>query len=100
MVAHTFPGNVRELENMVAAAVLLEKTKVLSLGAMQHLLPYEGPERRKHYELLTLAELERRHIQKILEITGGNRPKAAKILGINVSTIYRKLEKFKLDANN
>lgn len=99
MMAHNFPGNVRELENMIAAAVLLEKTKILSLGSMQHLLPYEGPERRRHYELLTLAELERRHIRKILEITGGNRPKAAKILGINVSTIYRKLEKFNLDAN-
>ena len=100
MAAHSFPGNVRELENMVAAAVLLEKTKTLTLGSMQHLLPYDGPERRKHYELLTLAELEKRHIQKILEITNGNRPKAAKILGINVSTIYRKLEKYKLDAKN
>jgi transcriptional regulator with PAS, ATPase and Fis domain len=98
--AHTFPGNVREMENMVAAAVLLEKTNSLTLSSMQHLLPYDGPERRKHYELLTLAELEKRHIQKILEITGGNRPKAAKILGINVSTIYRKLEKYKLDAKN
>ena len=100
MAAHSFPGNVRELENMVAAAVLLEKTNSLTLGSMQHLLPYDGPERRKHYELLTLAELEKRHIQKILEITNGNRPKAAKILGINVSTIYRKLEKYKLDAKN
>jgi DNA-binding NtrC family response regulator len=98
--AHTFPGNVREMENMVAAAVLLEKTNSLTLSSMQHLLPYDGPERRKHYELLTLAELEKRHIQKILEITGGNRPKAAKILGINVSTIYRKLEKYKLNAKN
>ena len=100
MTAHTFPGNVRELENMVAAAVLLEKTNLLTLGSMQHLLPYDGPERRKHYELMTLAEVEKRHIQKILEVTGGNRPKAAKILGINVSTIYRKLEKYKLDAIN
>lgn len=100
LVAHSYPGNVRELENMVAAAVLLEKSKRLTLSAMRHLLPYEGPERRRHYELLTLAELEKRHIQKVLEITGGNRPRAAKILGINVSTIYRKLEKYKPGLNN
>ncbi len=97
LLAHRFPGNVRELEHMVAAAVLLEKSDVLTLRAMEHLLPYQGPERRKNYELMTLAELEKRHIRRVLDITGGNRPKAAKILGINVSTIYRKLEKYKLE---
>jgi DNA-binding NtrC family response regulator len=81
---------------MIAAAVLLEKGKYLSLASARSLLPYEGPERRRHIELLTLDELERRHIERVLEVTGGNRPKAAKILGINVSTIYRKLEKFNL----
>lgn len=97
LLRYAFPGNVRELENMIAAAVLLEKGRTLSLDSARTLLPYEGPERRKAYELLTLEEVERRHIQRVLEITGGNRPKAAKILGINVSTIYRKLEKYNLD---
>jgi DNA-binding NtrC family response regulator len=96
LLAYPFPGNVRELENVIAAAVLLEKDKHLSLASARALLPYEGPERRRHVELLTLDELERRHIERVLEATGGNRPKAAKILGINVSTIYRKLEKFNL----
>jgi two-component system NtrC family response regulator len=48
-------------------------------------------------ELLTLEELEKRHIERVLEITGGNRPKAAEILGINVSTVYRKLEKYNIE---
>jgi DNA-binding NtrC family response regulator len=96
LLDYAFPGNVRELENMIAAAVLLEKGKRLSLDSARTLLPYEGPERRKHVELLTLEELERRHIERVLEATGGNRPRAAKILGINVSTIYRKLEKLNL----
>jgi DNA-binding NtrC family response regulator len=96
LLAYAYPGNVRELENMIAAAVLLEKTKYLSLAAARSLLPYEGPERRRHVDLLTLEELERRHIERVLEVTGGNRPKAARILGINVSTIYRKLEKYNL----
>ena len=96
LLNHPFPGNVRELENMMAAAVLLEKGKTLTLTAARSLLPYEGPERRRSVELLTLEELERRHIERVLEVTGGNRPRAAKILGINVSTIYRKLEKLNL----
>ena len=96
LLNHPFPGNVRELENMMAAAVLLEKGKTLTLTAARSLLPYEGPERRRSVELLTLEELERRHIERVLEVTCGNRPRAAKILGINVSTIYRKLEKLNL----
>jgi DNA-binding NtrC family response regulator len=96
----SFPGNVRELENMIAAAVLLEKGKTLTLASARNLLPYTGPERRKTVELLTLDELERRHINRVLEVTGGNRPKAAKILGVNVTTVYRKIEKYNIAEKN
>lgn len=94
-----FLGNVRELENIIAGAVLLERSKTLTLASARSLLPYTGPERRKNVELLTLDELEKRHIKRVLEVTGGNRPKAAKILGINVSTVYRKIEKYNLSEN-
>jgi len=94
-----FLGNVRELENMIAGAVLLEQSRTLTLASARNLLPYNGPERRKNVELLTLDELERRHIRRVLEVTGGNRPKAAKILGVNVTTVYRKLEKYNITDN-
>ena len=97
LMQYSYPGNVRELENIIAAAVLLEKSNTLTLSATLNLLPYEGPERRKNVELLTLEELEKRHIEKVLRITAGNRPKAAKILGVNVSTVYRKIEKYNLE---
>jgi DNA-binding NtrC family response regulator len=96
LLLSTFLGNVRELENIIAGAVLLERGKTLTLAAARNLLPYHGPERRRNVEMLTLDELERRHIKSVLEVTDGNRPKAAKILGINVSTVYRKLEKYNL----
>jgi transcriptional regulator with PAS, ATPase and Fis domain len=99
LLQSSFLGNVRELENIIAGAVLLERGKTLTLASACNLLPYNGPERRKNVELLTLDELERRHIKRVLEVTGGNRPKAAKILGINVSTVYRKLEKYNLAEN-
>ena len=97
LMQYSFPGNVRELENIIAAAVLLEKSSLLTLAATLNVLPYDGPERRKNVELLSLEELEKRHIKKVLTITGGNRPKAAKILGVNVSTVYRKIEKYNLE---
>jgi DNA-binding NtrC family response regulator len=100
LMQYSFLGNVRELENIIAAAVLQEKSKILTLASTLNLLPYEGPERRKHVELLTLENLEKRHILKVLDVTGGNRPKAAKILGVNISTVYRKIEKYNLDRQN
>ena len=96
LMQYSYPGNVRELENIIAAAVLQEKGETITLASTLNLLPYEGPERRRHVELLTLEELEKRHIEKVLEIAGGNRLKAAKILGVNVSTVYRKIEKYDL----
>jgi DNA-binding NtrC family response regulator len=96
LLQSSFLGNVRELENIIAGAVLLEQGDTLTLAAARSLLPYTGPERRKNVELLTLNELEKRHIKRVLEVTGGSRSKAAKILGINLSTVYRKLEKLNL----
>ncbi|RPJ74687.1 MAG: sigma-54-dependent Fis family transcriptional regulator, partial [Desulfobacteraceae bacterium] len=78
----------------------IENLRIVEVDAARNLLPYEGPERRRNSPLITLEELERRHIEHVLEATNGNRPKAAKILGINVSTIYRKLEKYHLTDKN
>jgi transcriptional regulator with PAS, ATPase and Fis domain len=91
---------VRELENMIAAAVLLEDGKTLELVSVRNLLPYQGPERRRHVELLSLDEIEKRHIKQVLEVTGGNRPKAAKILGVNVTTVYRKIERYNISTKH
>ena len=79
---------------------MLETGKTLTLASTRNLLPYNGPERRKNLELLTLDELEKRHIKRVLEVTGGSRPKAAKILGINVTNVYRKIEKYNIANNN
>ena len=88
---YPFPGNVRELENIIAAAVLLEKGRALTLTSARDLLQYSGPAQRRKEDLLTIAELERQHILRVLEMTGGNRTRAAKILGIGLRTLQRRL---------
>lgn len=92
LMAYPFPGNVRELENVIASAVVLEKGSVLNLSSANNLAHFSGPSSNRAECPVTLAELEKRHIHKVLEATGGNRIRAAKVLGIGVRTLQRKLK--------
>lgn len=91
LLHHPWPGNVRELENALEHAAVMSGDGTIT----PELLPLVArpvstgsgvisPER-------TLAEVERAHIQAILECTGGNRAQAARILGIGEATLYRHL---------
>lgn len=94
LLEYPFPGNVRELENIMAAAILLEKGKVLTLSSVSELLANSEPGQGFNQELITLSELEKLHIQKVLEAMNGNRTRAAKILGIGLRTLQRKIKTF------
>ena len=94
LLEYPFPGNVRELENIMAAAILLEKGKVLTLSSVSALLANSEAGRGCNQELITLSELEKLHIQKVLEAMNGNRTRAAKILGIGLRTLQRKIKIF------
>jgi len=94
LLEYPFPGNVRELENIMAAAILLEKGKVLTLSSVSALLANSEPGRGRNQELIPLSELEKLHIQKVLEAMNGNRTRAAKILGIGLRTLQRKIKTF------
>ena len=91
---YSFPGNVRELKNIIGEAVLLEKDKTLTLSSAKSLRHSSIPEGQDGESLVNLAELERHHILKVLELTDGNRTHAARILGIAIKTLRRKLNKF------
>jgi len=95
-VEYKFPGNVRELENIIAGAVLLEKSDALTLSSAGSLVSDMKPLKRVNDKVLTLAELEKEHIGHVLNITGGSRTKAARLLGVNTTTVYRKIEKYGL----
>jgi DNA-binding NtrC family response regulator len=103
---HSWPGNVRELENTIERALALSKEGFIltsdlpkELAALTHPAPPRAPDGGGEplpalvEDRPTLAELERRYIDLILRETGGNKKRAAEILGIDRRTLYRTLER-------
>jgi DNA-binding NtrC family response regulator len=99
LLSYSWPGNVRELKNAMERAVALteqERIEVIDLPARikadtDTLLPLMGQEPE---ELLSLLEVERRHIGRVLQAMAGNRTAAARILGIDRTTLYKKVKTF------
>jgi DNA-binding NtrC family response regulator len=92
---YPWKGNIRELKNIIErAAVLAEGDRITA-----DLLPTELRQNHQPMNLSsssTLDEVERAHIQRVLNKVEGNKTKAAQILGIGTSTLYRKIEKYDL----
>ena len=98
LTRYHWPGNIRELENVLARALALRTGRVLSLKDLPaHVARPAGDAAPLPAEagLLSLEEVERRHILHVLEQCGGNKLKAADILGIDRSTLHRKLRNIK-----
>ena len=93
---YDWPGNVRELSNLVERHVALASQPVLRLEE----LPEAGATQTSRHDdsleadMPTLEELERRYILKVLEHFDGNREKTAEALGINKSTLWRRLQQY------
>jgi two-component system response regulator AtoC len=94
LAQYEFPGNIRELENIIARAVALaDGTKI----QVHDLPPFlSGFQSSDDIRPQSLEEMERAHIGKVLQTVGGHRDKAASILGITRSTLWRKIKKFNL----
>jgi len=86
LMAYDFPGNVRELQNLVEGAISLSEGEV-SADLVRSLL---GAAEKQGPEPLDLATLERRHIGRVLDMTDGNKTAAARILGVDRKTLQRK----------
>ena len=90
LMRHSFPGNVRELENLIEGALALTTDPIIDSGDL--LLP-ESIAAAGRQELSAdfpkLQDLERRYVARVLAFTGGNMSKAAKILGVDRKTLYR-----------
>ncbi len=93
VMAYPWPGNIRELENaMERAALMSVDGRILPEHLPPALLdPVRGIASGRDGAVLSLRELEERHIRRVLEIAGGKRARAARMLGISPVTLWRKL---------
>jgi DNA-binding NtrC family response regulator len=91
--AHAWPGNVRELENCLSSAAALATTPYISVRELPARLqiPSLGQDQPVTEESASLEEVERRYIEVVLRATGWNKALAARKLGIDRATLYRKL---------
>ncbi len=90
---YTWPGNVRQLQHMIERLVILAPGGRITEDAVEEAIRASSP-REEPGE--TLAEAEAEQIRKVLAATGGNKSRAARILGIERKTLYRKLERMGL----
>jgi DNA-binding NtrC family response regulator len=94
LMNYDWPGNVRELENTIERAVILSDDGVITPEDLPERV-LQGGKRRGSLVIdnptLTLDELEKEYILKVLAYTNGQKKRASEILGINPSTLYRKL---------
>ena len=94
--SYAWPGNVRELENVVERSVVLaRKDRIDAEDLPEEIVGVKRPPRDAILELVgtPLADIEQRLLDETLRITGGNKTQAAKLLGIDVRTVARKLER-------
>lgn len=97
---HNWPGNIRELKNVIERSVILETSSEL----LSENLPIEIQQQKietenisdKTLSAFSLASAEKIHIQKVLNYTNGNKTETARLLGIALTTLYRKLEEYKI----
>ena len=103
LLQYDWPGNVRELENAIERAVLLETTDVLQVNNLPpQLSPIvaSGTDPAAPAAVLPLAEVERQALVHALEVSTNNIAEAARALGLNRATLYRKLKKYSLRPSN
>jgi len=96
--AYNWPGNIRELMNCIESAVVMARGDVITIEEIPEYLTFKTPGREGHSKEGLLQELERKAIIDTLNSTRGEKVKAAKLLGIGLRTLYRKLEKYELEV--
>lgn len=92
MKRHVWHGNVRELRNVVERSLIMTDGNAITIDALTP--DFKTTQQVDVSDSLVLEDIERKHILKVMEYTRGNKAEAARLLGIGIATLYRKLENY------
>jgi DNA-binding NtrC family response regulator len=90
--SYNFPGNVRELENIVERALIIEKKDVITPDSLPQSISMFQIETLDPGNVQTMDELSRAYAERVLEMVGGNKTKASEVLGISRTSLWRILK--------
>ena len=95
LLQHAWPGNVRELENVISSACLVALNDFIDVQDLPEALqtPVRAAEPAKSWRPLPLEEVRKDHIERVLDLCSGNRVRAAQLLGIGRTSLYRYLKR-------
>jgi transcriptional regulator with PAS, ATPase and Fis domain len=101
MLQHAWPGKVRELENVISSACITAMDDFIDICDLPEQLRHcgEGAGGRDDWRPLSLEEVRKQHIQRVLGMRKGNRLRAAQVLGIGRTSLYRYLKEDGYDPN-
>jgi two-component system response regulator HydG len=99
LLDYLWPGNVRELQNCIERAVALADTEAIRVQDLPDRIQEQAPDRivlplGPAEEFLSMSEIEQQYIRRVMAATGGNKTRAARVLGFDRKTLYRKLERY------
>ena len=101
MAAYSWPGNIRELENVIGNACMMADGRFVDINDLpERLREAQRDDSRTDEALFSLEEAQRRHIMRVLDRVGGNKLRAARILGVGRTTIYKLLSRIKIEAQD
>jgi len=89
---YSFPGNVRELENIVERAIILEKSGTITPASLPQSMKAFQIETLQPGKVKTIEELNKEYAETVIELYGGNKSKAAEVLGISRTSLWRILK--------
>lgn len=91
LMNYSFPGNVRELENIIERAIILEKTDMINSESLPQTLRIFHIETFEPEKIKPLSEITKEYAERVVEFFGGNKSKAAEALGISRTSLWRLL---------